>query len=54
MLSFNVNLIDFNKLSSNKDNFIKFMNKNSIYPNSIIFLSKVTNIKYNKKNFLIL
>ena len=47
--------IDFNKLSSNKDNFIKFMNKNSIYPQQhYIPLFKVTNIKYNKKIFQIL
>lgn len=44
--------IDFNKLSSNKDKFIKFMNKNNIYPQQhYIPLFKVSNIKYNIKNF---
>ena len=45
-------LIDFNKLLSKKNNFLKFMNKNNIYPQQhYIPLFKVSNIKYNKKIF---
>ena len=44
--------IDFDKLSSNKDKFFKFMNKNNIYPQQhYIPLFKVCKLKYDKKKF---
>ena len=48
-------LIDFNKLLSNKDNFIKFMNKNNIYPQQhYIPLLKLVILNIIKKIFQIL
>lgn len=44
--------INFDKLSSNKNNFFKFMNKNDIYPQQhYIPLFKVCRLKYDKKKF---
>lgn len=44
--------INFDKLSSSKDKFFKFMNINNIYPQQhYIPLFKVCKLKYDKKNF---
>ena len=44
---------DFKKLSSSKDKFFKFMNKNNIYPQQhYIPIFKVCNLKYDKKKFI--
>lgn len=48
LVSFN-----FQKLLTNKDKFLKFMNKNNIYPQQhYIPLFEVCNIKYTKKDFI--
>ena len=48
LVSFN-----FQKLLTNKDKFLKFMNKNNVYPQQhYIPLFEVCNIKYNKKDFI--